>query len=180
MILLGIDPGLTGALAWIYADANGLPIVRALEDMPVVARSRGKGNQVDAAALARLLRAEPADLTLVEEIWGLPPLRASRTGAPVRAGTTSTFSFGESCGVIRGVLAALDRPVQYVPPQTWRTKAGLTGQGKDASRGVAARLHPEAAGRLTRSTKDHGRADAILIARAGLPFARSAGVDGLM
>jgi crossover junction endodeoxyribonuclease RuvC len=124
---------------------------------------------VDAAVLACLLRAHTPDRTLVEEIWGLPPLRASRTGAPVRAGTTSTFSFGESCGVVRGVLAAFAMSVRYVPPQTWRTKAGLTGQGKDASRGVAARLHPEVADQLTRQ-KDHGRADAILIARAGMAF----------
>ena len=63
-----------------------------------------------------------------------------------------------------GILAALEIPHQQVHPATWKAvvMAGCT-KDKDASRVKAMQLYPKTAKDLTRK-KDHGRADALLMA----------------
>ena len=81
-------------------------------------------------------------------------------------GVSSMFRFGESVGVVLGVLGALQMPVRWVTPQRWKKAAGIVGKDKDAARSLAIQLHPEIAGMLTRK-KDHNRGESILIARFG-------------
>jgi crossover junction endodeoxyribonuclease RuvC len=57
-------------------------------------------------------------------------------------GVASMFSFGHSAGVIQGVLGAFKIPVIMVTPQTWKKRAGLLGQNKDASRTKAIQMWP--------------------------------------
>jgi len=150
---LGIDPGQTGAIA---AMEKGKII--ALIDMPTMARTYGKGQQVDPYTLAtELVTLGVSNITeaVMEQV-------ASRPGQ----GSQATFNFGESVGMIKGVLGALQIPVRFVTPQRWKKAAGLIGKEKDAARSLAIQLHPEIAGELTRK-KDVGRADSILIARFG-------------
>jgi len=64
------------------------------------------------------------------------------------------------------VLAALQIPVRYKTPQSWKKKAGIIGRDKDAARTLAIHTHPEISDMLSRK-KDCGRADAILIAEFG-------------
>ena len=81
-------------------------------------------------------------------------------------GVSSTFHFGESVGVVLGVLGALQMPIRMVTPAKWKKAAGLLGRDKDAARTMAIQHHPEIADQLTRK-KDIGRADAVCIARFG-------------
>jgi len=150
MTTIGIDPGISGAIAWIRYGK-----VLKLEDMPTVAKSTGKGLQVDAHGLAKLMAGNGSCRVVVEAVSAMPG-----------QGVTSMFSFGKSAGIIEGILAAYEIPYSFVRPQAWKKEFGLTGKIKDASRGLCLREHPEVADRLTRK-KDNGRADAILIARYG-------------
>lgn len=150
---IGIDPGQTGAIAVME---KGL-IVQVI-DMPVMARTHGKGQQVDASALASELFGVGTG-TISEVVM-------EQVGAMPGQGSTSMFNFGEGVGIIKGVLGALQIPVRMVTPQRWKKIAGLTGKDKDAARSLAIQLHPEAAEHLRRR-KDVGRADAIMIARFG-------------
>jgi crossover junction endodeoxyribonuclease RuvC len=75
------------------------------------------------------------------------------------------FAFGESFGVIRGVVSALGMPLELVTPATWKRRFGLIGAEKDAARTKATELYP---GIILARKKDVGRADALLIARYGL------------
>ena len=56
MIVIGIDPGITGAIAVLvdYSEPIGRE-VRNVYDMPIMAKSNGKGNQINSAALADIL-----------------------------------------------------------------------------------------------------------------------------
>ncbi|TQV61938.1 MAG: crossover junction endodeoxyribonuclease RuvC [Halothiobacillaceae bacterium] len=151
-MILGIDPGLTGALAIL--DTQGR--VSLLEDLPTVHRGSGKvKRELDPAGLTHLLRphAPMIRLALVEAV-------ASRPGQ----GVASVFSLGHTLGVIHGVLAAMGIPWQPVTPSTWKKSAGL-GTDKEASRAMAARLYPSI--QLHRKA-DHNLAEALLIARHGL------------
>lgn len=151
MRLLGVDPGVSGALA-LLEDGRFV----AAADMPTIARSKtGKKQQVNGAEVARLLREWSPDAAVVELVNAMP---AKGRGM----GAASAFNFGESAGVIRGVLAALAIETHYVTPQVWKKLAGLSGSDKEASRMRAVTLWPDAP--LGRK-KDAGRAEALLIAR---------------
>jgi crossover junction endodeoxyribonuclease RuvC len=58
-------------------------------------------------------------------------------------GVASMFSFGHSAGVIQGVLGAFEIPVVMVTPQSWKKRAGIIGQDKDASRSKAIQMWPK-------------------------------------
>jgi crossover junction endodeoxyribonuclease RuvC len=147
---LGIDPGLSGAVAVLGENLELLDVF----DMPTMALSKGK-NCVNAAGLAAILRIDQHPATAyLEDVHAMPG-----------QGVSGMFSFGRSLGVIEGVLATLGIPVVMVPPQTWKKRAGLQGAEKDKARTMAQRLYPGAD--LSRK-KDIGRADAILIARYGV------------
>lgn len=156
MRILGIDPGTTGALALLEAGR-----FVDVADMPVIVRSsRGKKQQVNAAEFAALVRAWVPDAAVVELVQAMP-----RVGSKAGMGAASAFNFGESAGVVRGVLSALMLETHYVTPQSWKKRAGLKGSDKEASRLKAVQLWPEAP--LGRK-KDQGRAEALLIARYGV------------
>ena len=146
---IGIDPGLSGAIA-LLDEANNLIELR---DMPTMKASKTK-NQVNAAELSGIISAMgPGARAIVEKVSAMPG-----------QGVSSMFNFGKSAGVIEGVLAAKRIPVEFVTPQKWKKAAGLIGKDKDMSRTKAIQLYPNAP--LARK-KDIGRADAILIARFG-------------
>lgn len=153
-LTLGVDPGLTGAVA-VLADGH----YREVLDMPTVGRGKAGRQSVNAAALSQWIRDVVAKypgadvVAVVEEVASRP-----------RQGVVSMFRFGQSCGVLAGVLAALRIPVVYVTPQRWKRFYSLTGTEKDAARGRAVELYPDAP--LARK-RDVGRADAILMARWG-------------
>ena len=151
-MILGIDPGLSGALAFFDYEKGQLTIF----DMPVheVERNGKSKREVSPQRLAMLVRGIDVRRAIVEKV-------AARPGQ----GVTSMFGFGRSFGVEEGVLAALNIPVTYVTPQQWR-KATQVREGKHGSRQRATELFPKHAGEFAR-VKDDGRAEASLIAYHG-------------
>ena len=152
-IILGFDPGQTGAIAAFDGER-----IEAVIDMPTMTRLHGKGNQVDPYALTTAL----IDLCAGREATAVLEAVSAMPGQ----GVSSTFHFGESVGVVLGVLGALQMPIRMVTPAKWKKAAGLLGRDKDAARTMAIQHHPEIADQLTRK-KDIGRADAVCIARFG-------------
>ena len=148
-MLIGIDPGATGAIAFLNNDKSLIEVV----DMPTMPLSKKK-NQVNAAELVRILSGVGGADVYLERVAAMPG-----------QGVSSMFNFGASFGVIIGVCAALGLSVILVTPQTWKRKAGLIGKDKDYARTIGQQLYPDAP--LGRK-RDCGRADAILIARYGL------------
>ena len=150
---IGIDPGLTGAIAWLDQNDKFIDVW----DMPVMQKgTKGNKKQVNPVELANIIREITREcdcIAYVELVSAMPG-----------QGVTSMFNFGDGFGCIRGVLAALQVPVEFVTPQSWKSRAGLKGKDKDAARTKAINLYPMAS--LSRK-KDIGRADAIMIARYG-------------
>ncbi len=151
---LGVDPGLTGAIARLGPD--GLEV----EDMP---RLASDGRLVDAQALFELpilYTALPGSHATIEAVHAMP-----------RQGVASAFNFGRSVGRAEGVLACLFGPsLHAVTPQVWKFGVGLRAipgaalkDRKDASRALASRLFPDDAHRW-KLAKHDGRAEAVLIA----------------
>lgn len=155
-MIIGIDPGITGA---IYFNAHE---ERSVVDMPIMAKTSGKGNQINPYELTSLLVAAMA----TDPTYDNGTCYLESVSAMPGQGVSSVFSFGKSAGIIEGVLAALNIPLVMVTPQRWKKQAKLIGKDKDAARTLAIQLYPELSDRLARK-KDIGRADAILIAEFG-------------
>jgi crossover junction endodeoxyribonuclease RuvC len=150
--VLGVDPGAAGALAMIDTDLTALVVC----DMPSTLIKIGKGHrrQISEFWLADILRVYQPDCAWIERVHAMP-----------KQGVTSSFAFGLSYGLARGVLAALGVSVTLVTPQEWK-KSFRLGPDKNEARLVAARLFPENASCFTRA-KDDGRAEAALLALFG-------------
>jgi len=164
MQIIGVDPGLSGALAMV--GPRGL---EAVADMPTMTRGNGEAkvkNQVNAAALAQLLREWTRDYdreAILVVLERQAPFRAPGTKPQ---GTSSVFSLGHTTGIIEGVVVACRFPNCEVTPGSWKKAFSIPGgkENKGKARELAQRFYPEAD--LARK-KDHNRAEAILIARWG-------------
>ena len=143
-ILLGIDPGKTGAVAAL--DHHGALLW--VEDMTDLTGT-GIGSW-----LAERLNGETVRTCWVEQVHAMP-----------KQGVTSVFTFGCGYGALLGALGALGVRTKLVTPAAWKKAAGLTAD-KTASRQRAAELWPADA-HLFRRVKDDGRAEACLIAEHG-------------
>ena len=137
---VGIDPGATGCAALIHDHGHDLfdwPGDPAL----VVPR------------LADWLARFDVRLAALEKVHAMPG-----------QGVVSMFTFGQNVGTWHGILAALGIPYVCPRPQDWQRGLVDRKAGKDikaASLATARRLFPDA--NLGRK-KDHGRADALLLA----------------
>lgn len=152
-MIIGIDPGVTGAVSFL--SRNDLKLIEVF-DMPVM--QNGKRQQINPYELQRLMALR------LKDAWPESEIYLERVSAMRGQGVTSMFNFGISFGIIQGVIAGLGLPVTMVTPQSWKRRAKLIGKNKDEGRTLAQRLYPLA--ELGRK-KDIGRADAILIARFG-------------
>ncbi len=149
-IVIGIDPGLDGAIS-IRA---GKEIF--LFDTPTLEIRNGKKKKrlCDAQGMAHILRAHSGEDVHValEKIHSMPG-----------QGVASMFSMGEGFGIWKGLIAMAGFKLTMVTPQAWKKKM-MNGMGKekDAARVRAIELFPEMYEEL-KLKKHHGRADALLI-----------------
>ena len=152
MRTLGIDPGLSGALALLGPEIE-------IFDIPTVQRVvAGKNKrQLDAHALAAWLEIHSSRIAnaVIERVGAMPG-----------QGVTSSFSFGWTAGSIYQACCSAGIKVEFVAPVVWKRKFGLLGQGKDASRAEASRRFPRSSHLWSRA-KDDGRAEAALLALYG-------------
>ena len=153
MIVCGIDPGKTGALAFLRDDPRQLICV---VPMPTVrepgARRQMTKRSVNWWAVTEAIREQDPDLIVIE-----------RQGARPGQGISSTFSIGYQYGALIGIASALGIPFEIVQPQVWKRGIGLLTGEKDLSRELAKHLIPEGAAFFTKQL-DHGKAEACLIA----------------
>lgn len=143
-MILGCDPGATGALARLTDGGDLL----AVADVPIV-EVRGR-KRVSAPGLAALLREWAPRLAVIEQV-------GTRPGE----GAVGAFAFGYSAGLIEGACAMAGIPVVFVQPAVWKRGMKVTAD-KGSSRLMAQRLWPAHAALFAR-VKDDGRAESALI-----------------
>jgi hypothetical protein len=163
MIIIGMDPGVTGAFAALNTHCGAVEFL----DMPTFQVKSGKKNksEYDARAIADWLNSQSADRmvhAVIEKQQAMPPeLRGQRQG------NVSTGMVMYGYGILIGVLSAVGIPFDRVAARSWKAKILKDlPSGKDSSIICAKQMFPIAADRLARK-KDHGRAEALLIAAYG-------------
>ena len=152
MRIIGIDPGLSGAIA-ILEDNKVLQIF----DMPVMAEGKKNKRQLNSAQLVNIIKdntqGSEEKAVVVEQVNAMPG-----------QGVTSMFNFGQTFGAIKGICAALNLPVFFVRPTKWKKHFELINSSKDSSRTKAIEMYPSLSNQLSKK-KDVNKSDAILIAR---------------
>ena len=152
MKIIGIDPGLSGAIAVMQNNK-----VLEIFDIPVMSEGKKNKRQLNSALLVSLLRENIKNneevAVVVEQVNAMPG-----------QGVTSMFNFGQTFGAIKGVCAALDLPIFFVRPSKWKKHFELINSSKDSSRTKVIEMYPSLSGQLAKK-KDVNKSDAILIAR---------------
>tara|TARA_B100000482_G_scaffold139334_1_gene102363 strand:+ start:1039 stop:1533 length:495 start_codon:yes stop_codon:yes gene_type:complete len=152
MRIIGIDPGLNGAIAVLQNNK-----VIEIHDIPVMTDGKKNKRQLNSAQLVKLLKDNFQDETdtvvIVEQVNAMPG-----------QGVTSMFNFGQTFGAIKGICAALNLPIFFVRPAKWKKHFDLINSSKDASRTKAIEMYPSISDQLSKK-KDVNKSDAILIAR---------------
>ena len=151
MKIIGIDPGLSGAIAILENNK-----VLSIFEIPVMSEGKKNKRQLNSAQLVKLLK---DNISKNEEV----SVVVEQVNAMPGQGVTSMFNFGQSFGVIKGICAALSLPIHFVRPTKWKKHFNLIKTNKDASRTKVIEVYPEISSKLHRK-KDSNRADAILIA----------------
>ena len=150
-LIIGIDPGFTGAIATLFPDG---PVL--ISDMPVLPNAKGK-TELNHPRLLTEMRASLNGRT--GTVW------LERVGTMPRQGISSAFRFGQQLGAIEMAAAACEHELRYVTPAVWKAYFGLSSD-KGVARGYAMKRFPQLADQLAR-VKDDGRAEALLIALYG-------------
>jgi crossover junction endodeoxyribonuclease RuvC len=143
---IGIDPGLSGAIAIISGDKY------EVHDIPIMQKGAGTvKNEINAKGMADILRKHV----------NYPPTAAiERVNAMPGQGVSSVFSLGDSFGACRSVIACQGYPYVYITPTEWKKHYKLTSD-KEEARALAIKMFPDAELHLK---KHIDRAEALLIA----------------
>ncbi len=153
MLVIGIDPGITGSICF-FEDGKIIDLI----DMPNMADGKKQKKQVNGAQIYNeiLLRTKNVEKrnikVVIEHVSAMPG-----------QGVTSMFNFGQSFGVLKGICSAMQLPMHFVRPAKWKRFFNLINAEKDASRTKAIEIFPYISTQLSRK-KDANKADAALIA----------------
>ena len=153
MLIIGIDPGISGSICFFL---NGE--INDVIDMPTMTDGKKNKKQVNGSQIyneisKRIIDMDKKDIRVViEQVSAMPG-----------QGVTSMFNFGQSFGILKGICSAMQLSLHFVRPAKWKRYFNLINSEKDASRTKAIEIFPYFSVNLSKK-KDSNKADAILIA----------------
>lgn len=162
MSVIGVDPGVNGALA-LYDYRTGTLTVSDMPSWSVqVGRTmRTRVDPIELLEYFELAKVMGVELAVIEAVGGRPK-------------QSSGFAFGYSVGLVHMAAVAARVPVETVPPQTWKKLMRVPGkkgvekkQNEEAVMQRACEIFPDARpqffGKLGGKRMD--RAEAALLAK---------------
>jgi hypothetical protein len=156
MKIIGVDAGLSGALALLEVANNDTTLVDVI-DVPIV--GSGAKQSVDPILLQQWLLNHGPRHAFLERAQVMP-----------RQGSSSGFKYGRACGSLETTLAICAIPIVVVEPGKWKRHFHLPGGDKEAARLLAIRLYP-GEHRFFARRRDHNRAESVLIGLYGVQTA---------
>ena len=104
MIIIGIDPGVSGAISIL----ENKKVIKVF-DMPTMIDGKKNKRQVNGSQVTNIIKENMYNnketIVVVEHVNAMPG-----------QGVTSMFNFGQSFGVIKGICAALSLPIIFLKP----------------------------------------------------------------
>ena len=110
MLIIGIDPGISGSICFLQ-DGKILEVI----EMPTMTEGKKNKKQVNGSQIyneiCRIINnIEKQDIRIViEQVSAMPG-----------QGVTSMFNFGQSFGILKGISSAMQLPVYFVRPAKWK------------------------------------------------------------
>tara|TARA_B100001758_G_C18354708_1_gene581994 strand:+ start:880 stop:1377 length:498 start_codon:yes stop_codon:yes gene_type:complete len=153
MFIIGIDPGISGAICF-FLNGEVIDII----DMPSMADGKKNKRQVNSQQVFNEISkriknfSKKEIIVVIEQVSAMPG-----------QGVTSMFNFGQSFGVLKGICSAMQLSMYFVRPAKWKKYYGLIKTEKDASRTKVIEIFPYISSKLSKK-KDSNKADAVLIA----------------
>ena len=152
MLIIGIDPGISGSICF-FRDGKIIDVI----EMPIMTdgkknKRQVNGSQIYNEILKRVSNSEKDVRVVIEQVSAMPG-----------QGVTSMFNFGQSFGILKGICSAMQLPMFFIRPAKWKKYFNLINSQKDASRTRAIEIFPYFSTQLSKK-KDSNKADAILIA----------------
>ena len=153
MIIIGIDPGISGAICF-FQEGKIMDVI----EMPTMTEGKKNKRQVNGSQIyneisKRISEKEKKDTrVIIEQVSAMPG-----------QGVTSMFNFGQSFGILKGICAGMQLSMYFVRPAKWKKYYNLINSEKDASRTKVIEVFPYFSSKLSKK-KDSNKADAILIA----------------
>ena len=152
MLIIGIDPGISGSICF-FEDGKIIDVV----EMPTMTEGKKNKRQVNGSQIfneitQRIHKSENHEIrVIIEQVSAMPG-----------QGVTSMFNFGQSFGILKGICSSMQLPMYFVRPAKWKKYFNLINSQKDASRTKAIEIFPYFSRQLSKK-KDSNKADAILI-----------------
>ncbi len=153
MLIIGIDPGISGSICF-FEDGKILDVI----EMPTMTEGKKNKRQVNGSQIYNEILKKTVGFNkenirvVIEQVSAMPG-----------QGVTSMFNFGQSFGMLKGICSAMQLPMYFVRPAKWKKHYNLINSQKDASRTRAIEIFPYFSSQLSKK-KDSNKADAILIA----------------
>ena len=153
MLIIGIDPGISGSICF-FEDGKILEVI----EMPTMTEGKKNKRQVNGSQIYNEISKRIGQnnqkyiRVVIEQVSAMPG-----------QGVTSMFNFGQSFGILKGICSAMQLPMYFVRPARWKKYFNLINSQKDASRTKAIEIFPYFSSNLAKK-KDSNKADAILIA----------------
>ena len=140
MLIIGIDPGISGAICFFK---NGE--VKEILDIPNMAEGKKNKRQINGPQIyneisKRIINIPKNEVVVViEQVSAMPG-----------QGVTSMFNFGQSFGVLKGICSAMQLSMHFVRPAKWKKYFNLIKTEKDASRTKVIEIFPYISSQLSR------------------------------
>ena len=153
MLIIGIDPGISGSICF-FEDGKILDVI----EMPTMTDGKKNKKQINGSQIYNEILKKTVGFSkenirvVIEQVSAMPG-----------QGVTSMFNFGQSFGMLKGICSAMQLPMYFVRPAKWKKHYNLINSQKDASRTRAIEIFPYFSSQLSKK-KDSNKADAILIA----------------
>jgi crossover junction endodeoxyribonuclease RuvC len=148
--ILGVDPGVRGAVAVIELNDDAVPQLIDAADIPTV--GTGAKERVDVLWLRVWIQTHRPDCAGIERAQAMP-----------KQGASSGFKYGRATGALEAVLACCEVPFELIEPSVWKRARHLRGGDKEGARQLALQMFPAQHAAFARK-RDHQRAEAALIA----------------
>lgn len=155
MIVLGIDPGLSGGLAMVAGFPHNQPKLLGVIDVPTTGEKAKR--RIDVGQVVTFIRQHKPNRAVIERAQAMPD-----------QGASSGFIYGRAVGALEACVEGMLIPLTVIESSAWKKAHALIKRGKEDSRQRAIRLFPDEAPLFFARKLDHNRAEAALIAYYGL------------
>lgn len=163
-MILGLDPGLSGAMALISFEGGEVDFY-AFKKLGKELDLRDAIDWLICKKVEYANNFTPIKHAFIEQVSSMP-----------KQGVASTFKFGLTYGMQRGLVEYFNIPYTLVPPRVWTKDmfSGVSGgkevKAKEKSKIAFSRLFPEFDFLGANKSEETGIVDAMLIAEYGRRF----------